>query len=57
MDKQISMSSVCHNIGISHTIGSKIKLDKNIELTTLCKICLYLNINLDDAVEYSETSL
>lgn len=52
MDKKLTPSVVCTKAGISHTIGTKIKEDKNIEILTLCKICLYLEINLDDAVDF-----
>jgi DNA-binding Xre family transcriptional regulator len=52
MDKKISPSFICKEVGISHSIGTKIKEDKNIELFSLCKICIYLGISLDDAVDF-----
>jgi DNA-binding Xre family transcriptional regulator len=51
MDKKLKPSSVCREVGISHNVGRNIMNDGNIEIINLAKICLYLGITLDEAVE------
>jgi DNA-binding Xre family transcriptional regulator len=51
MDRKLKPSFVCKEVGLSHNVGTKINNDENIELLSLAKICLYLDIKFDEAVD------
>lgn len=50
-DRNIKISNVCKEVGLAHSVGTKINKDESIELLTLAKICVYLGIRIEDAVE------
>jgi DNA-binding Xre family transcriptional regulator len=51
MDRKIKPSTLCKEIGVSHNVGLNIMNDKSIETKNLVKICEYLEISLDQAIE------
>jgi DNA-binding Xre family transcriptional regulator len=51
MDRKLKISTVCKACGMSHNVGCRIMNDESVELKNLAKICLYLNISLDQAVD------
>lgn len=53
MDRKLKPSFVCKEVGLSHNVGGKINNDDNIEVLSLAKICLYLGITFDDAIDIS----
>lgn len=54
MDRKLKISPICKAVGLSYHVGNRIMNDQNIELISLLKICKYLGIKLDDAVELIE---
>jgi DNA-binding Xre family transcriptional regulator len=50
VDRKLKISNVCRECGMSHNVGINIMNDKSIEIKNLVKICEYLNITLDQAV-------
>jgi DNA-binding Xre family transcriptional regulator len=52
MDRKLRINTVCKAVGVCRSVGTSIHQDKNIGLDNLCKICLYLGIKLDDAVDF-----
>jgi DNA-binding Xre family transcriptional regulator len=51
MDRKLKPSAVCKECGMSHNVGIRIMNDQSIEIKNLVKICEYLGITLDQAVE------
>lgn len=49
--RRLKISNICKECGISHSIGTRIMGDKSIELKSLEKICLYLNVPIEETVE------
>lgn len=51
-DRKLILSHVCKEAGVSTNLVTKINNDQSIELKSLEKICLYLGIEIEDAVEF-----
>jgi DNA-binding Xre family transcriptional regulator len=54
MDRKLKPSFVCKEVGLSHNVGRKIMNDDNVEVLSLAKVCLYLHITFDEAVDIIE---
>lgn len=52
MDNRLKLTNVIIECGLSKNIVTKINQDKNIEVRALEKICLYLGIQANEAVEF-----
>jgi DNA-binding Xre family transcriptional regulator len=52
MDNKLKLTNVIIDCGLSKNIVTKINQDKNIEVKALEKICLYLGIPVQEAVEF-----
>lgn len=52
MDNNLKISNVIKTCGLSMNFITKINNDENMELKTLEKVCLYLDIPVESAVEF-----
>ena len=52
MDNKLKLSNVLKECGLSTRLATKINNDENMELKTLEKVCLYLDIPMECAVEF-----
>jgi putative transcriptional regulator len=51
IDKDIKLSTVCKEAGLSFKIVTKINNGENLTLETIEKLCKYLNCKIQDIVE------
>jgi putative transcriptional regulator len=51
VDKNLKLSTVCKEAGLSLKIVTKINNGENITLETIDKLCNYLNCKIEDIVE------
>jgi len=51
VDRKLKISNVCKECGMSHNVGRNIMDNKSIEIKNLVKICEYLGITLDQAID------
>jgi DNA-binding Xre family transcriptional regulator len=52
MDNKLKITNVIIDCGLSSKYTTAINNDENMELATLEKICLFLNIKIEQAVEF-----
>lgn len=51
VDKNLKLSTVCKEAGLSSKIATKINNGENLTLETIDKLCKYLNCKIQDIVE------
>ena len=51
VDKNLRLSNVCKEAGLSYKIVTKINNDENLTIETIEKLCKYLNCRIQDVVE------
>jgi group I intron endonuclease len=51
LEQNLKLTNICKQIGLSTKITTKINNNENINIATLGKICTYLGIGLEDAVD------
>jgi DNA-binding Xre family transcriptional regulator len=51
VDKNLKLSSVCKEAGLSFKIVTKINNGENLTLETIEKLCKYLKCKIEDIVE------
>ena len=52
VDRDLKLTNVIRDSGVSASVVTKINNNEYIRLDTLEKICIYLNIRVQDAVEF-----
>lgn len=52
MDRKLQITNVCKAIGLSGNVGTNITRDKNINIESLRLICEYLEVGIEDVVEF-----
>ena len=52
IDRDLKLTNVVRDSGVSASVVTKINNNEYIRLDTLEKICIYLNIRVQDAVEF-----
>lgn len=53
IDKDVNKTELCQETGISAATMAKMSKDEPVTLTTIEKICDFLNCNVEDVVEIS----
>jgi len=51
IDKDLKLTNVCINAGVSSKIATKINNGENVNIETLAKIAKYLNVDIGDIVK------
>jgi putative transcriptional regulator len=52
IDRKLKLSNVCKDAGLSYKIVTKINNNENLTLETIEKLCVYLNCEIGDIVEF-----
>ena len=56
IDKEVNKTELCQETGISAATMAKMSKDEPVTLTTIDKICDFLNCNVEDVVEITRGS-
>jgi len=56
VDKNMKLSTVCKEAGLSYRIVTKIYNNENLTIETIEKLCLYLNCKIENVVEITNDS-
>ena len=56
IDKEVNKTELCQETGISAATMAKMSKDEPVTLTTIEKICDFLNCNVEDVVEITRDS-
>lgn len=49
--RKLQWKNIIENTGLSHNVTKKLKNDEYVDLKSLEKVCLYLNVGIGDILE------
>ncbi len=56
LDRRLKLTNICKEAGLSSNIVTKLNNNESVTLSSLEKICLYLNCKIEDVVEITNDS-
>lgn len=56
IDRGLRITNVCKKCGLSTSIATKLNNDESVTIDTLAKICLYLDVPIQDIIEIKKDS-